>query len=335
MRYRSQTVKTSFLPRKIIIDTDPGIDDAMAIFLALRSPELELIGLTTIFGNVHTSLSTTNALRLLEIAGRGDIPVAHGADAPRSRPYRGPVAFIHGEDGQGNANLPPAKTRAVPESAAEFIVQRIMDAPGEISLVPIGPLTNIAAALSLEPQIAKHVKELVLMGGNAFVPGNATPAAEANIHNDPEAADIVFGASWRVTMVGLDVTHEIIMSLAQTRILESAQNPLARHLARINPLYLKFNRQSSGIDGYYIHDPSAIVLLTHPEFFTVEQYPVRVETQGISAGKTWPSTARQGTHPDWAGRPSVSVCTAVNAQRVLEVILERLADDGKHELFTV
>jgi purine nucleosidase len=329
MRYRSQTVSLSFPPQKIIIDTDPGIDDAMAIFLALRSPELELIGLTTIFGNVHTALSTTNALRLLEVAGQSHIPVAHGADAPLARAYRGPVAFIHGEDGQGNAHLPPSKSTAIAESAAEFIVQKVMAAPGEITLVPIGPLTNIAAALALEPSIVEHIKEVVLMGGNAFVPGNASPAAEANIHNDPEAADIVFGAGWRVTMVGLDVTHDIIMSPAQTRHLEAAQNPLAQHLGRINPLYLKFNRESSGIDGYYIHDPSAIVYLTHPEFFTVEQYPLRVETQGISAGKTWPSTTRHHTHPDWAGRPKVAICTAVNANRVLETILTRLAYDAK------
>ena len=320
MRYRSQTVT----PLKIIIDTDPGVDDAMAIFLALRSPELELIGLTTIFGNVHTALSTTNALRLLEIAGRGDIPVAHGADAPLARAYGGPVAFIHGEDGQGNANLPPPETAAVPESAAEFIVRHVMAAPGEITLVPIGPLTNIAAALVLAPSIAKHVKAVVLMGGNAFVPGNASPAAEANIHNDPEAADIVFGAGWPVTMVGLDVTHDIIMSPVQTRLLEAAQNPLAQHLARINPLYLKFNRESSGIDGYYIHDPSAIVYLTHPNLFGVQHHPIRVETLGISAGKTWPSTARHHTHPDWAGRPDIGICTSVNADRVLEIILERL-----------
>jgi inosine-uridine nucleoside N-ribohydrolase len=329
MRYRPQTVSISFLAQKIIIDTDPGIDDAMAIFLALRSPELRVIGLTTIFGNVHTTLSTTNALRLLEIAGQSHIPVAHGADAPLARAYGGPVAFIHGEDGQGNANLPLPRTTAIAESAAEFIVKQIIAAPGEITLVPIGPLTNIAAALALEPAIAEQVKEIVLMGGNAFVPGNASPAAEANIHNDPEAADLVFGASWQVTMVGLDVTQEIIMSSQQNARLEAAQNPLAQHLARINDLYLEFNRQSSGIDGYYIHDPSAIVYLTHPELFTVEKYPVRVETQGISVGKTWPSTTRHHTHPDWADRPKVAICTAVNANAVLETILERLAYDAK------
>ena len=314
------------MTRKIIIDTDPGIDDAMAIFLALRSPELELIGLTTVFGNVHTALATTNALRLLEIAGRTDIPVAHGADQPLERPYAGPVPLIHGEDGQGNAHLPAPSTRAINSSAAEFIVQQIMDAPGQVTLVPIGPLTNIALALRLEPRIAQNVAEVVLMGGNAFCAGNATPASEANIHNDPEAADLVFGADWRVTMVGLDVTHNIVMTLAQMRVLETAQNPLARHLSKINPLYLEFVATSAQIDGNYIHDPSAVVYLTHPQAFTTAQHPVCVETLGISAGKTWPNPFPRRTLPDWAGRPDVNICVSVNSGMVLDVILERLGD---------
>lgn len=314
------------MTRKIIIDTDPGIDDAMAIFLALRSPELELIGLTTVFGNVHTALATINALRLLEIAGRTDIPVAHGADQPLERPYAGPIPLIHGEDGQGNTHLPAPSTRAIDSSAAEFIVQQIMDAPGQVTLVPIGPLTNIALALRLEPRIAQNVAEVVLMGGNAFCAGNATPASEANIHNDPEAADLVFGADWRVTMVGLDVTHNIVMTLAQMRILETAQNPLARHLSKINPLYLEFVATSAQIDGNYIHDPSAVVYLTHPQAFTTAQHPVRVETLGISAGKTWPNPFPRRTLPNWAGRPDVNICVGVDSSLVLDVILERLGD---------
>jgi purine nucleosidase len=313
-------------PRKIIIDTDPGVDDAMAIFLALRSPELEVIGLTTIFGNVHTPLATKNALRLLEIAGRADIPVSEGAHEPLTREYAGPVPFIHGEDGQGNANLPDPASRATAQLAAEFIVEQITRAPGEITLVPVGPLTNIALALQLEPAIAGLVKEVVLMGGNAFVDGNASPAAEANIHNDPEAADLVFGADWRVTMVGLDVTHEVIMNRDQTARLEGAANPLAQHLKRISPLYHAFIEADSRRSGYVIHDPSAIVYLLEPEAFTVNAYPLRVETQGISVGKTWADTNPRQTHPEWRHRPAVHICTGVNANRVLQLILERLGD---------
>jgi uridine nucleosidase len=181
------------MPRKVIIDTDPGVDDTMAIYFALKSPELELIGLTTIFGNVTTELATTNALRLMEIAGRTDIPVAKGSDDPIAVPYSGAVPFVHGDDGQGNVHLPPPTTQAVDQSAAQFIVEQIMSQPGEVTLIPVGPLTNIALALRLEPRIAQNVKEVVVMGGNALGPGNASPAAEANIRNDPEAADVVFG----------------------------------------------------------------------------------------------------------------------------------------------
>src|SRR5207244_286315 len=137
---------------------------------------------------------TTNALRLLEIAGRTDIPVAKGADQPLAGVFNDPATVVHGDDGQGNVHLPPPKTKAIDQTAAEFIVQQIMAAPGEVTLVPIAPLTNIALALRLEPRIAENVREVVLMGGNALGPGNATPAAEANIYNDPEAADVVFGA---------------------------------------------------------------------------------------------------------------------------------------------
>jgi uridine nucleosidase len=315
------------MPRKIIIDTDPGVDDAWAILLALRSPELEVIGLTTTYGNVHTTLATENALRLLEIAGRTDIPVAHGAEAPLERPYKGPVGFIHGDDGQGNTFLPAPTTRALEGvSGAEFIVREVMRAPNEVTLVPIGPLTNIALALGLEPRIAQFVQEVVLMGGNAFCPGNATPAAEANIHNDPEAADLVFSAPWRVTMVGLDVTERTVITAAHMRALETARNVAAQHLARINPFYLAFVQHSAGIDGTYTHDPSAIVYLTHPQAFTTRPYPVRVDTQGIGVGKTWPNPWANRVHPDWVGRAPVNVCTDVNSSLVIQTILERLGD---------
>jgi inosine-uridine nucleoside N-ribohydrolase len=311
------------MPQRIIIDTDPGVDDAMAIFFALRSPELELVGLTTIFGNVHTSLATTNALRLLEIAGRSDIPVAGGADNPLAGPFGGPVPFVHGDDGQGNSHLPPPTTRPIPEKAAEFIVEQVMGAPGEITLVPIGPLTNIALALRLEPRIAGNVKEVVLMGGNALCPGNATPTAEANIHNDPEAADVVFGAGWPVTMVGLDVTHRVNMTPDHLERYARASNPLAQHIARIVPFYQGYFESSYHMQGIYVHDSSAIAYLIDPSLFKVKQWPICVETMGISRGKTWPGIAERPIAP-WDGRPPVTVCVEVDADRLLALELGRL-----------
>ncbi|MBN1680219.1 MAG: nucleoside hydrolase [Anaerolineae bacterium] len=312
------------MPQKIIIDTDPGVDDAMAIFFALRSPELDVIGLTTIFGNVHTELATVNALRLLAIAGRTDIPVAEGAHDPLTGPFEGPVPYVHGDDGQGNVNLPPADNRAIPQTAAAFIVEQVMAAPGAITLVPIGPLTNIALALRLEPRIAANVKNVVLMGGNALVPGNASPSAEANIHNDPEAADIVFGAGWPVTMVGLDVTHKTNMTPEHLDAYAQADNPLAQHIARIVPFYRAyFERSFSGVKGIYVHDSSAIAYVIDPTLFEVERWPIRVATQGISRGKTWPALPGV-TGPAWEGRPLVNVCVGVDADRVVALELDRL-----------
>lgn len=314
------------MAQRIIIDTDPGVDDAMAIFFALHSPELEVIGLTTIFGNVTTDLATTNALRLLEIADRTDIPVAHGADHPLAMPFRGPVPFVHGDDGQGNIHLPPPTGAPIDQSAANFIIEQVMSQPGEITLVPIGPLTNIALALRLEPRIAHNVKEVVLMGGNALCPGNATPAAEANIHNDPEAADVVFGADWPVTMVGLDVTHTVNMTPYDLARYADADNPLAQHITRIIPHYRNYFETSMSMNGIYVHDSTAIAYVIDPALFTVERWPVRVETQGISRGKTWPNPDYRLDHMPaaWKNRPLVNCCVAVDGRAVIEMELRRL-----------
>jgi inosine-uridine nucleoside N-ribohydrolase len=310
------------MPRKIIIDTDPGVDDAMAIFYALDVPELELIGLTTIFGNVHTSLATVNALRLLEIAGRTDIPVAAGADNPLARPFKGPVPYVHGDDGQGNAHLPPPRSRPLNITAAQFIVEQIMNTPGEITLIPIGPLTNIALALRLEPRIVQNVREVVLMGGNAFCPGNASPAAEANILNDPEAADVVFSAGWPLTMVGLDVTHKVFMRPEHLSAYSRSDKATAQHIAKIVPFYQGYLEGAFGHDtGICVHDSSAVNYVIDPTLFTVEQYPIVVETQGVSRGKTWPGTG-QPLRPPWEGRPPVNVCVAVNGERAVQMELE-------------
>lgn len=303
--------------RKIIIDTDPGVDDTMAIFFALESPQLEVIGLTTIFGNVHTVQATDNALSLLELAGRSDIPVAKGADEPIASVFRGPAAVVHGDYGQGDIRLPPPTTRAVSEHAAVFIIEQVMAAPGEITLVPVGPLTNIALALRLEPRIADRVREVVLMGGAALAPGNVNPAAEANISNDPEAADLVFSAGWPVTMVGLDVTLKVNMTPEHLAVYGQSQKATSQHIAKITPLYQKFiEGLYPGLRGIHVHDSTAISYLRDPSLFTVRQCPVVVETQGISRGKTWVWTESQLVYP-WSERPLANICVGVDAERAI------------------
>ena len=311
------------MPRKIIIDTDPGVDDTMAIFFALCSPELELLGLTTIFGNVHTKLATKNALRLLEIAGRTDIPVAHGADDALTGDFEGPVPFVHGEDGQGDIFLPDPARAPIDLSAAQFIVEQLRANPGEITLVPIGPLTNIALALRLEPRIAGWVDEVVLMGGNALVPGNASPAGEANIRNDPEAADLVFGADWQVTMVGLDVTLRVHMKPEHIADYATHGNPLSAHITRILPHYRNYFEANYDSEGIFVHDSSAIAYLIEPDLFTLRRWPIRVGAQGLGRGKTWPATGGR-IPPEWESHPLVNVCVGVDGERLVALEAERL-----------
>ena len=320
------------MPRKIIIDTDPGIDDSMAIFYALNSPEIELLGLTTIFGNASTEICTTNALRLLEIAGRTDIPVYRGAEKPISSELRGSPDFVHGPDGQGNSNLSPPKTSVQNETALEFLHKTIRDNPGEVTLVPIGPLTNIAELFIHDSSIDQDIKEIILMGGNAISEGNATPTAEANIINDPEAADIVFSANCEISMVGLDVTNKVFMSKEEINILCQFDDPRSEHLKKIIPFYYDFLSSFFGLEGMPTHDSSAITYLLDRSLFSTLNYPIKVETEGISRGKTWMGmgiSRNEGGLSErlkpWEGRENINICVDVDAERVISLILERLS----------
>jgi inosine-uridine nucleoside N-ribohydrolase len=316
---------TDSQPRKILIDTDPGIDDAMAIFYALESPELEVVGLTTVFGNAHTDVTTRNALSLLEIAQRTDIPVAAGAVKPLAMDYHGPAAFVHGPDGQGGVNLSPPATAPLAVDAAHFIIDTVMSAPGQVTLVPIGPLTNIALAMLLEPRLTQHVAEIVLMGGAAFVGGNASPSGEANILNDPEAADIVFGADCAIVMAGLDVTEQTLMTNDDLRRIAAIDSPPARHLSAVVPYYADFYAQRLGIDGIQVHDSSAISYLIAPQHYTWVEHPIRVDCgHSFCRGTTLPAKHVSDHEAPWQGRQPVRILTGVNARAVIELELGRL-----------
>ena len=203
--------------RRIIIDTDPGQDDAIAILLAMGSPELEIAGLTTVAGNVPLALTTANALKLCELAGRTDIPVVQGSIRPLVRPLVTAEA-VHGKTGMDGSGLPDPTSKPVPGHAVDWIVDTIMAAPeGTYTLCPLGPLTNIAAALVREPKIAPRIREIVFMGGGFFEGGNTTPAAEFNIYVDPHAAHVVLTSGIKLTMVPLDVTHKALISRALAR----------------------------------------------------------------------------------------------------------------------
>ena len=314
------------MSQKIIIDTDPGIDDTMAIFFALNSPEVNLLGLTTVYGNTSTDKGTLNALRILEIASRTDIPVYEGAVKPLETEYKGKGEFVHGYDGQGNTNLPPPTTKAGKGSAVDFLEEKIKEHPGEVTLVPIGPLTNIAKLFIKNPKIARDIKEIILMGGNALSQGNASPSAEANIKNDPEAADIVFSADCEISMVGLDVTNEVFMDKENIDKIVNFDSPQAKHLKKIFPFYVNFLSQFFNKEGMPTHDSSAIAYLIDRALFKTIQYPIVVETLGISRGKTWMGTGMDKTNENpWENRRNINICIEVQKEKVIDLIIERVA----------
>ncbi len=313
------------MSKKIIIDTDPGVDDAMAILFALKSPEVEVVALTTIFGNVHTDLATQNALRLIELAGQPDIPVARGAEMPLVVPLGNIADFVHGTDGFGQTNQPPPKGRTLDKPAAQLIVETIMAYPGEITLVPLGPLTNIALALALEPRIAGNVAAVVLMGGAATVNGNVNPAAEANIINDPHAAEVVFNAGWPVTMVGLDVTMQTIMSDEYLASLKACGTRTAEFIYDISRFYRDFHDRAYQLEGIHTHDPSAVAYVIDPTLFTTASGAVRVVTDGIALGQTLMDRRQCWNKANaWSSRPRVNVCLGVDFERLLTMYKTRI-----------
>lgn len=303
-------------PVKLIIDTDPGIDDAMAIFHAVAAPEIELLGLTSIFGNVTTPIATRNALRLLEAAGV-EAPVAEGAATPFAMPAKQPSAHVHGAEGFGAIPAAQPSGQAIGESAAEFLTRMAREHAGELVICPIGPLTNIAEAIQLDPDFVKNVKAIVVMGGSLEEGGNITPHAEANFYHDPHAADLVMGSGAPVTMIGLDVTHQILCREEDFAAIASAAPRLGGMLQEMSRFYLEFYRSVGKIDGCSLHDPAAVIACSHPELFTTRSVPLMVSTEGETIGA---SLAAEGS-----GRAPVEVAMQVEAEAVKAIFLDRLA----------
>jgi len=306
-------------PAKVIIDADPGVDDAMAILFALRSPAVEVLGITTVFGNVTIENATKNALTLVDLVGES-IPVARGAEHPLVKPRREPPTFVHGADGLGNAGRQRPAGSVVEGTGAEFIVDMARRHPGEITLVPVGPLTNIALALAIEPKLPELIKEVVLMGGAARVEGNVTPVAEANIFGDPHAADIVFNAPWKVVMVGLDVTTRVRLKDDLLERLVEANPKLGGFIWDISRFYKTFYESRGVTGGFYTHDPSAVAYVIDRKLFETEPARVRVAPDGLAEGQT---ITALGTPPEfwtaWYAAPEVRVCRGVDADGMLEL----------------
>lgn len=312
------------MAHKIILDTDPGIDDAMAIFFAFQSPDIEVLGLTTVFGNVPVNMSAQNALTLCELAEQ-DIPVTKGV----ARPWVGPEStyahFVHGNNGFGDINVEPSKRELDPRSAAQFIVDMAHKYPGEVTIVAIGPLGNLALALRLEPELPKLIKSVVIMGGAAFVPGNVTPVAEANIWNDPFAAEIVFGAEWNLTMFGLDVTNSLPFNQSFLDGLEKGNKKLGSFVNRAAQFYSDFYSQNRADRVCFFHDAMPIAYLIDPSLFEIKRGHARVATDPLTLGQTIIAPPGSTPSPLWLNAQQIGVAVKVEGDRLTQLYLDTYA----------
>lgn len=274
--------------KKIWIDADPGVDDTLAIALLLEAPEqVELVGISTVFGNAAVEQTTRNALLLMEAAGKSEVIVAQGAHTPLIVPLD-TSPYVHGENGMGNMALPAPKTVPDPRFAPQAMIDAILANPHQITLLLIGPLTNAALALMLEPKIVTLVKEVVIMGGAVFCPGNITPAAEANFCHDPHAAQQVLSAGWPITLAPLDVDNLAFLPQELVAKMAAADKPLAPFLAGSLPHYQAFLKSFGFKDTIDFPDVLAAAFLLWPEIFTLKDIPLFVETEGSCLGQSLP-----------------------------------------------
>lgn len=303
----------------VILDTDPGVDDALALLYLRASPALRLLAITTVFGNADIDTTTRNALYLRDRFCR-DVPVHRGAAAPLARPRGNSPVHVHGQNGLGDIELPPIMSRADPDVASQRIVELVRAHPSLITLIAIGPLTNLALALHAAPDIASLVAEVVVMGG-AFgtggKSGNVTPFAEANIHNDPEAADAVLAASWPVTLVGLDVTTLCVLTNTQALELATSGGEVGRFVSDVSRRYAAAYALHEGLEGCCLHDAAAVAYAVDPGPFETRRGVISVDLDEIRRGETrW--HARDC-------RPRQSAALSVNSEAIVASFLHAFA----------
>jgi purine nucleosidase len=324
---------SSAAARKIIFDTDPGSDDAMALMLALNSPELDVRAITVVPGNVTAQQGLVNALRMASLANRCDIPIAAGAQHPLFQKLI-TAEFWHGKNGLANVELPPSKCKVDGRFGPDLIIHMVHAAPHELTLVPVGPLTNIALAVLKDPSIVPLVKEVILMGGS-ITGGNVNAAAEANIYNDPEAAEIVFQAGWPLTMVGLDVGDKTLLSRKHLAQLGQTHGPMNDFMVQVAS-YLVALSEKFGSAGTPMYDPLAVGVAIDATLVKAPAMHVDVETRGeFTRGETVANrhgyVERNVLHGDRyviegadKVEPNAKVCTDVEAERFLQLFISRI-----------
>ena len=320
-------------PRRVIIDTDPGIDDAMAILLALNSPELKVEALTVVPGNVEGWQGLENALKIVSLAGRCDVLVAAGAQHPLNQKLI-TAQFWHGKNGLAGVELPAPKCKADSHFGPDLIIELVHKYPHEITLIPVGPLTNIALAVSKDPSIVPLVKDIVIMGGS-ISGGNVDGAAEANIYGDPEAASIVFNAGWIVTMIGSDVGERTLIKRTHLSQLQAQHGPESDFIFKLADWYLT-RSEKSGYPGAAMYDPLAVATVIDAGLVTLKEMHVDVETRGeFTRGETVAnrmgsneSNVLHGDHYEIEGvvelKSNARVCTASDAERFLQLFIGRI-----------
>jgi purine nucleosidase len=307
------------MPKRILIDADPGIDDACAILLALASPELSLEGISIVHGNCSLEQGARNGISVLELANASHIPVTKGCENPLVQPSL-LAPETHGNTGLGYAKLPSPRSSPIRKHGCDFLIEKILSSPGEITLVAIGPLTNIALAIRQEPRLVHSVKELIIMAGAIRHEGNTTALAEFNTYVDPHAAHIIFHSGMPMTLVPLDVTYECILTIQDVQRLQTIDSPISTFIKDSTRFYMEYHDDYQGIEGCVINDPLALALTFAPELCDYQELPVDVDISGsVSMGKTFADFYNYAKKP-----ANMKVALAVRPRDFIELFLERI-----------
>lgn len=306
-------------PKRILIDTDPGIDDSLAILLALASPELSLEGLSIVHGNCSLQQAVRNGLAVLELAKARQVPLAKGCELPLVQPSL-LAPETHGNTGLGYAKLPEPRLQPIVQHGCDFLIEKVMANPGEITLVAVGPLTNVALAIRKEQRFAKSLKEIIIMGGAIRHEGNTTALAEFNVFVDPHAAHIVFHAGIPTTLVPLDVTYQCILMASDVERLMRIDSPISKFIKESTDFYMEYHDAYQHIKGCIINDPLALALTFAPELCDYEELPVDVDISGgVSMGKTFADFYNYNKKP-----ANMKVALGVRPRDFIELFLERM-----------
>jgi purine nucleosidase len=314
-------------PKRILFDTDPGIDDSLAILLALASSELSIEGISVVHGNCTVDQGVSNALGVLGLAHATHIPVSRGFALPLVQPSL-LAPETHGNAGVGYATLPATSAHPVSQHSVDFLIEKILSAPGEISLVCIGPLTNVAVALRKEPGIIKAVREVIIMGGAIRHQGNTSPLAEFNVFVDPHASYMVYHSGLPITLVPLDVTYQCALTRADVARLQRVDSPISRFIADSTRFYMEYHGEYQKIDGCIINDPLALALAFAPGLCDYEEHYVDVDISGgVSLGKTFADFYRVTGQP-----ANIKIALGVRAREFMELFLQRMEKLSRESL---